>query len=74
MKGYLGTNKGYEYSREEYGGIMSYLEKVAKEHCGVGTKDNWNPMDIVIVRKSKKDDIIKDIDNELRKLKITETK
>jgi len=60
LKGYLGTNKGYEYSRDQ--GIMPYLEKVAKDHCEVRTKDNWNPMDIVIVRKNKKDEIIKDID------------
>ena len=62
LKGYLQPPFRYEYSREEYGGIMSYLEKVAKDHCGVTTKDSWNKMDIVIVRKNKKDEIIKDID------------
>ena len=63
LKGYLGIGqRGYEYSREERGGIMTYLEKVAKDHCGVKTKDSWNKMDIVIVRKSKKDEIIEDID------------
>ena len=61
LKGYLGSGqRGYEYSRDK--GIMPYLEKVAKEHCAVRTKDNWNPMDIVIVRKNKKDEIIDDID------------
>jgi len=62
LKGYLKNQKGYEYSREEPGGIMTYLEKVAKDHCGVKIKDSWNKMDIVIVRKAKKDKIIKDID------------
>ena len=33
LKGYLGNNKGYEYSRDK--GIMPYLEKVAKDHCAV---------------------------------------
>ena len=60
LKTWLGSNKGYEYSRDK--GIMPYLENIAKVHCGVSTKDNWNPMDIVIVRKSKKDEIMKDID------------
>ena len=61
LKRYLGTGqRGYEYSRDK--GIMPYLEKIAKDHCGVRTKDNWNPMDIVIIRKSMKDDIIEDLD------------
>ena len=52
LKKYLGVNKGYEYSRDS--GIMPYIEKVAKIECGVSVKDRWNPMDIVLVKKSKK--------------------
>lgn len=57
LKKYLGTNKGYNYSRNK--GIMPFLEDVAKTHCGVeggsrifATKDTWNPMDIVMVKRS----------------------
>ena len=52
LKKYLGVNKGYEYSRDS--GIMPYIEKIAKIECGVSVKDRWNPMDIVLVKKSKK--------------------
>lgn len=52
LKKYLGTNKGYEYSRDS--GIMPYIENIAKKECGVSVKDRWNPMDIVLVKKSKK--------------------
>ena len=52
LKKYLGVNKGYEYSRDN--GIMPYIEKIAKIECGVSVKDRWNPMDIVLVKKSKK--------------------
>lgn len=52
LKKYLGANKGYEYSRDS--GIMPYIENIAKKECGVSVKDRWNPMDIVLVKKSKK--------------------
>ena len=52
LKKYLGANKGYEYSRDS--GIMPYIENIAKKECGVSVKDRWNPMDIVLVKKSQK--------------------
>lgn len=58
LKGYLNTEKGYNYSRDD--GIMPFLESIAKTYCGVeggtrifATKDTWNPMDIVLVKKSE---------------------
>ena len=53
VKGYIGTKKGYEYSRDK--GIMPYIEDIAKRQCGVSVKDRWNPMDIVMVSKKLKD-------------------
>ena len=57
LKQYLGTHKGYNYSRNK--GIMPFLENIAKTHCGVeggsrifATKDTWNPMDIVMVKRA----------------------
>lgn len=50
---YLGSNSGYNYSRDERDGFMAYIEDIAKKRCGVKTKDNWNPADIYMVRKSK---------------------
>ena len=52
LKKYLGSNRGYEYSRDN--GIMPYIEDIAKKECGVSVKDRWNPMDIVLVKKSMK--------------------
>ena len=52
LKKYLGSNRGYEYSRDS--GIMPYIEDIAKKECGVSVKDRWNPMDIVLVKKSMK--------------------
>ena len=52
VKGYIGSQKGYEYSRDT--GIMPYIENIAKTDCGVSVKDRWNPMDIVMVKKSLK--------------------
>lgn len=52
LKSFLGSNKGYEYSRDS--GIMPYIENIAKTDCGVSVKDRWNPMDIVMVKKSMK--------------------
>ena len=50
VKSYIGTQKGYEYSRDK--GIMPYIENIAKTDCGVAVKDRWDPMDIVMVKKS----------------------
>ena len=52
LKKFLGSSKGYEYSRDS--GIMPYIENIAKSECGVSVKDRWNPMDIVIVKKGQK--------------------
>ena len=52
LKKFLGGSKGYEYSRDT--GIMPYIEGIAKKECGVSVKDRWNPMDIVLVKKSQK--------------------
>jgi hypothetical protein len=53
LKTYLGTNKGYNYSRDENTGFMVFIEDIAKSRCGVKTKDNWNPADIYMVKKNK---------------------
>ncbi len=50
LKKFLGSKKGYEYSRDK--GIMPYIEGIAKKECGVSVKDRWNPMDIVLVKKN----------------------
>ena len=50
VKSYIGAQKGYEYSRDS--GTMPYIENIAKSDCGVSVKDRWNPMDIVMVKKS----------------------
>ena len=52
LKSFLGSSKGYEYSRDS--GIMPYIENIAKTDCGVTVKDRWNPMDIVMVKKNMK--------------------
>jgi len=52
LKKFLGSSKGYEYSRDS--GIMPYIEGIAKKDCGVSVKDRWNPMDIVMVKKNMK--------------------
>ena len=59
---YLGNNKGYNYSRDENNGFMSYIEGIAKTRCGVKTKDNWDPADIYMVRKTKESVIRKKLD------------
>ncbi len=64
LKKFLGSNKGYEYSRDS--GIMPYIEGIAKKDCGVSVKDRWNPMDIVMVKKNMKKTIegtIKELTN-----------
>ena len=52
VKSFIGSQKGYEYSRDK--GIMPYIENIAKTDCGVSVKDRWDPMDIVMVKKSMK--------------------
>ena len=64
LKKFLGSNKGFEYSRDK--GIMPYIEDIAKKECGVSVKDRWNPMDIVLVKKNSKrvvEGTIKEITN-----------
>lgn len=63
LKSYLGNNKGYNYSRDERDGFMSYIEGIAKSRCGVTTKDNWDPADIYMVRARKEESIKKHIDS-----------
>lgn len=55
LKKFLGSKSGYEYSRDS--GIMPYIEDIAKRQCGVSVKDRWNPMDIVLIKKSMKSSI-----------------
>ena len=50
LKKFLGSSKGYEYSRDK--GIMPFIEDIAKKRCGVSVKDRWDPMDIVLVKKN----------------------
>ena len=50
LKRFLGSKSGYIYSRDK--GIMPMIEGIAKDQCGVSVKDRWNPMDIVLVKKS----------------------
>ena len=52
VKSYIGSQKGYEYSRDK--GIMPFIENIAKSDCGVAVKDRWDPMDIVMVKKNMK--------------------
>ena len=52
VKKYIGSRKGYEYSRDK--GIMPFIENIAKTDCGVVVKDRWDPMDIVMVKKNMK--------------------
>ena len=66
LKGYLKYETGYNYSRDT--GIMPFLEQIAKTYCGVeggsrifATKDTWNPMDIVMVKKSQESSIMRTI-------------
>jgi hypothetical protein len=64
LKNYLGSNnKGYIYSRDERNGFMSFIEDIAKSRCGVSTKDNWDPADIYMVKKSKENVIRKKLDS-----------
>ena len=53
LKKFLGSSKGYEYSRDS--GIMPFIENLAKSECGVSVKDRWNPMDIVMVKRIRRE-------------------
>ena len=64
LKKYLGSNKGYKYSRDDPNSIMPFIERLAAQKMGVSTKDRWNPMDIVMV-KTGKESIIK---NKIQKI------
>lgn len=57
LKAYIGNNKGYEYSRDD--GFMPFIERIAKSNCGVSVKDRWDPADIYMVKKNKKNEIQK---------------
>ena len=59
LKQYLGNQKDYAYSRDD--GIIPILETAAK-NMGVSTKDNWNPMDIVMVKKKQQAKIISQVE------------
>mgnify|MGYP003111512428 FL=1 len=52
IKEYIKEQKGYVYSRDT--GTMPFIEKIALDNCGVSNKDRWNPMDIVMVKKTHK--------------------
>ena len=55
VKNYIGSQKGYEYSRDK--GIMPFIENIAKTNCGVSVKDRWNPMDIVMIKKNMRNTV-----------------
>jgi hypothetical protein len=42
---------------------MSFIEDIAKSRCGVSTKDNWDPADIYMVKKTKEGVIRKKLDS-----------
>jgi hypothetical protein len=63
LQKYLGNSKGYNYSRDERNGFMSFIEDIAKSRCGVSTKDNWDPADIYMVKKTKEGVIRKKLDS-----------
>ena len=60
LKKYVGSNKGYIYSRDQ--GIMPFIERLANKHMGVSNKDAWNPMDIIMVKKTEEKKITKEIE------------
>lgn len=62
LKKYIGSNKGYEYSRDD--GFMPFIEDIAKKRCGVSVKDRWDPADIYMVKKAKK----REIENRIKEL------
>jgi len=64
LKKYLGSQKNYNYSRDD--GFMPYIEDIAKKKCGVSVKDRWNPADIYMIKKNKENEVKKNL------IKITE--
>jgi hypothetical protein len=61
LKKYIGSGKGYNYSRDK--GMMQFLEKIAARTMGVSVKDRWNPMDVVMTKKFKEAEIIKKVES-----------
>jgi hypothetical protein len=61
LKKYIGTSKGYNYSRDKAGSMMPFLEDIASKTMGVSTKDRWNPMDVVMTKKNKEVEIKKKV-------------
>jgi len=57
LKKYLGSTKGYNYSRDD--GFMPFIEDIAKKKCGVSVKDRWNPADIYMIKKAKESEVKK---------------
>jgi hypothetical protein len=47
----------------EYCKLNLSFEDIAKGRCGVSTKDNWDPADIYMVRKTKENEIRKKLDS-----------
>ena len=69
LKKYIGSSKGYSYSRDK--GMMPFLESMAAKTMGVSVKDRWNPMDVVMTKKSKEAAIKKKVES-ISKEKIDE--
>ena len=61
LKKWLSGKKGYNYSRDT--GIMPIVENIALQKCGVRAKDNWNPADIYIVKKTEEKQIVKELES-----------
>lgn len=61
LKDYLGSSKGYSYSRDD--GFMPYIEDIAKRKCGVTVKDRWNPADIYMIKTQKERAVRKKLDD-----------
>jgi hypothetical protein len=59
LKNYLGSQKGYLYSRDN--GFMPHIEGIAKSKCGVSVKDRWNPADIYMIKKTKENEVKKNL-------------
>ena len=60
LKKYLGPRKGFQYSRDK--GMMPFIERHATK-LGVSTKDAWNPMDVLLTKKS----LVAKIEREVKK-------
>ena len=55
LKKYLGNESGYVYSRDR--GMMPFLEQIASQEMGVSVKDRWNPMDVVMTKRTHEQEI-----------------